>query len=57
MTIVMVTHEIDIARFSRRMVVMRDGRIVSDAAVAPRHFAAAELARLDCEEEAVSLSA
>ena len=52
MTIVMVTHEVDIARFSRRTVVLRDGRIVSDTAVSPRHFAAAELALLEGAERA-----
>src|SRR5437667_573234 len=31
MTIVMVTHELDIARYAKRNVVMRDGRLVHDA--------------------------
>ena len=50
MTIVMVTHELDVARFCRRIVVMRDGRVVSDRPVSPRNFAASELARLEREE-------
>ena len=35
-TIVMVTHEPDIARYAKRRVVMRDGEIVSDAPVEER---------------------
>jgi putative ABC transport system ATP-binding protein len=50
-TIVMVTHELDVARFARRTLIMRDGRIVSDRAVWPRSFSAAELTRLDREDE------
>ena len=55
MTILMVTHEVDIARYSRRIVVMRDGRIVSDQPVAERLEAAAELARLRQEHQAIEL--
>jgi putative ABC transport system ATP-binding protein len=40
MTIVMVTHENDIALWARRRIVFRDGRIVDDRAQTPR--AAAE---------------
>src|SRR5437879_5795563 len=36
MTVVMVTHELDIARYAMRTVVMRDGRIVSDQPVTSR---------------------
>ena len=35
-TIVMVTHELDIAQYTKRMVVMRDGKVVSDTPVANR---------------------
>jgi len=45
-TIVMVTHEADIASYARRNVVMRDGLVRSDFPVAQRFDAAAELARL-----------
>src|ERR1700675_2334276 len=38
-TIVMVTHELDIARFCRRNLIMRDGRVVSDIAVTDRLIA------------------
>jgi putative ABC transport system ATP-binding protein len=50
MTIIMVTHELDVAQYSRRMVVMRDGRVVSDTPVAKRLNAADELARLQQEQ-------
>ena len=36
MTIVMVTHEADIAQWARRRIVFRDGRIVEDCAQPPR---------------------
>ena len=36
MTVVMVTHEADIALWARRRIVFRDGRIVEDRAQAPR---------------------
>jgi putative ABC transport system ATP-binding protein len=54
-TIVMVTHELDISRFARRIVVMRDGLVRSDTLVEKRASAADELARLDREETAAAL--
>ncbi len=39
-TIVLVTHELDIARHAHRIVEMRDGRIVRDAPVTERRMAA-----------------
>ena len=39
LTIVMVTHEPDIARFARRVIVMRDGLIRSDRNILPRDAA------------------
>jgi putative ABC transport system ATP-binding protein len=52
-TIVLVTHEHDIAACASRVVSMRDGRIVSDVVQASPSDAAAELARLpDAVEEA-----
>ena len=45
-TIIMVTHEADIAAYARRNVVMRDGRILSDRAVARRAIAVTELEKL-----------
>jgi putative ABC transport system ATP-binding protein len=56
MTIVMVTHELDIARYTRRMVVMRDGKVVSDTPVTNRLSAEAELGRLHAEERAAQLT-
>ncbi|MGZ4358026.1 MAG: ABC transporter ATP-binding protein [Gaiellaceae bacterium] len=46
-TIVVVTHEPDIAAYATRIVKMRDGRIVSDEPVANRHDAARDLEELD----------
>ena len=45
MTILMVTHEPDIAKYCLRQITMRDGRIVSDRPVEGRLDAAAELAK------------
>jgi putative ABC transport system ATP-binding protein len=40
MTVIVVTHENDVARFARRILRFRDGRIVSDEANAPLDAAA-----------------
>jgi putative ABC transport system ATP-binding protein len=56
-TIVMVTHELDIARFCRRVVVMRDGLIRSDTQVDNRLIATEEIKRLEAEQRAVQLTA
>jgi len=56
MTIIMVTHEMDIARYTRRMVVMRDGQIVKDQAVTDGLDAKAELAKLRQEQQAIQLA-
>lgn len=50
-TIVMVTHEADVAACCERIVVLRDGRIQSDSKVAQVTDAAAELAKLPPLEE------
>ena len=42
-TIVMVTHEQDIAAYARRNVIMRDGILLSDKVVTQRALAEAEL--------------
>ena len=52
MTILMVTHEPDIARYCLREITMRDGKIVGDIPVAGRLDAAAELAKWRGPEEA-----
>jgi putative ABC transport system ATP-binding protein len=56
MTIVMVTHELDIAQYTKRMVVMRDGKVVGDTPVAKRLKAETELHRLQEEQKAVLLN-
>ncbi|HUS37785.1 MAG TPA: ABC transporter ATP-binding protein [Verrucomicrobiae bacterium] len=54
-TIVMVTHELDIANYTKRVVVMRDGRIVKDDPVEKRLRAPEELLKLEEEERAIQL--
>ena len=56
-TIVMVTHELDIARFCKRNLIMRDGKVVSDIQVADRLIAEAEMAKLRGAEAAAKLIA
>jgi putative ABC transport system ATP-binding protein len=46
-TIILVTHEAEVAQYAKRIVEMRDGRIRRDHAVAERRAAAADLAALD----------
>jgi putative ABC transport system ATP-binding protein len=56
-TIVLVTHELDIAQFAKRIVVVRDGRIHRDQPVRDRRDASQELLSLPLatmEEEAVT---
>ena len=55
-TIVMVTHELDIAQYTRRMVVMRDGKVVGDTPVSQRLSAENEVRRLEQEQKAVQLN-
>jgi putative ABC transport system ATP-binding protein len=52
LTIVLVTHELDIAEYATRILGFRDGRVRTDAAVAHRRDAAAELSKLADESEA-----
>jgi putative ABC transport system ATP-binding protein len=52
-TVLMVTHEPDIAAHARRNVVMRDGRIVSDRLVDHRTIAASELKNVNRDLEAI----
>jgi putative ABC transport system ATP-binding protein len=54
-TIVMVTHELDIARYCKRNLIMRDGRLVSDTRVPDRFIATQELTRLHEAEAAAKL--
>jgi len=51
-TVVVVTHEPEVAAFARRLLRFRDGRLVSDEAVPHPADAAAALAALDAERAA-----
>jgi putative ABC transport system ATP-binding protein len=53
----MVTHELDIARYCQRNLIMRDGRLVSDVAVADRFVALDELRKIQEAEAAAQLTA
>jgi putative ABC transport system ATP-binding protein len=55
-TIVMVTHELDVARFTKRMVILRDGKVVTDEPVPNRSFAERELQQLRAAQQAVKLA-
>ena len=55
-TIVMVTHELDIARYCKRNLIMRDGRLVSDTRVERRSIATEELRKLQEAEVAAKLT-
>jgi len=46
-TVVLVTHEPEVAQYAKRVVVVKDGRIVRDQAVADRRRAADDLRELD----------
>jgi len=50
-TVVMVTHELEIAEYCKRVVVMRDGHVLSDALNEKRRSAGEELAALDEAEK------
>ena len=55
-TIVMVTHELDIAAYCKRIVVMRDGRVISDTVNENRRVARDEMNALNQAEEKASLA-
>lgn len=54
-TIVMVTHELDIAHYCQRMVIMRDGRVIKDEPVDEPFSSEEELRKLREEQSAVQL--
>lgn len=56
-TIVMVTHELDVASYCKRILVVRDGLVVRDEPVANRSIATDELARLRAAEADARLTA
>jgi putative ABC transport system ATP-binding protein len=55
-TIVVVTHELDIASYTKRNIIMRDGRIVTDEIVKNRLIAENELRKLREAQQAVNLA-
>ena len=55
-TIVMVTHELDIASFAKRNIIMRDGSVISDEPVRHRLNAVEERQKLTHAEKAVQLA-
>jgi putative ABC transport system ATP-binding protein len=55
-TIVMVTHELDIASYCKRIIIMRDGEVLSDEPNPNRRQATDELALLNQRERKVKLA-
>ncbi len=55
-TLVMVTHELDIASYTKRNIIMRDGKVVSDLLVTKRLVATEELRKLKEAQKAVQLA-
>ncbi len=55
-TIILVTHEPDVAQYARRIVEMRDGRIIRDVPVTDRHNAKADLANMRSEDDLVEVA-
>ena len=51
LTVVLVTHELDIAQYASRIIVVRDGLITRDTPVYERRDATAEVANMPPPEE------
>ncbi|HTB82396.1 MAG TPA: ABC transporter ATP-binding protein [Candidatus Sulfotelmatobacter sp.] len=56
MSVIMVTHELDVARYCKRMIILKDGKILTDEKVSNRLSAENELQKLRQEQEAVKLA-
>jgi putative ABC transport system ATP-binding protein len=56
-TVVMVTHELDIAHYCKRNLIMRDGRLVSDTPVVDRLVATEQMQRIVTAETDAKLIA
>jgi putative ABC transport system ATP-binding protein len=54
-SIVMVTHELDVAAYCKRIVVMRDGLVISDTRNDNRRSARDEIAKLNHAEQQAKL--
>lgn len=54
MTVLIVTHEDDVAGFAKRIVELRDGLIIRDEAVLDRHDARAELSRFENKQSVLA---
>jgi putative ABC transport system ATP-binding protein len=55
-TILMVTHELDIAAYCKRIIVMRDGQVISDTRNENRRVAQEQRAALDQAEQKAKLA-
>jgi putative ABC transport system ATP-binding protein len=53
-TILLVTHEPDIANYTKRKIVLRDGRIISDRAVEDRRNAREDLAGMPAVDDTLA---
>jgi putative ABC transport system ATP-binding protein len=55
-TIIMVTHELDVAHYCKRNLILRDGQLVNDVRIPDRMIAEVELAKLRGAEAAAKLT-
>jgi putative ABC transport system ATP-binding protein len=55
-TIIMVTHELDVAQYCKRNLILRDGQLVNDVLIRDRMIAEVELGKLKGAEAAAKLT-